>query len=131
MKYAITLALALTFIGVVACGESSPPKQAQDNSGSAASSVGPLPGEENDVANPFPGQSTRAEELVSAEDMLLAPRVGDLDNMKEWRTIRILTVYSTGQYYFHKGQEKGFTKEWAVLLQKFINRRVGGVPGIS
>jgi membrane-bound lytic murein transglycosylase MltF len=122
MKYAITLALALTFIGVVACGESSPPKQAQDNSGSAASSVGPLPGEENDVANPFPGQSTRAEELVSAEDMLLAPRVGDLDTMKEWRTIRILTVYSTGQYYFHKGQEKGFTKEWAVLLQKFINR---------
>jgi membrane-bound lytic murein transglycosylase MltF len=118
MKYAIRLALALTFIGVVACGESSPP----NDNGSVTPALGPLPGEEEDVADPFSGQSTQAEHLVVAEDMLLAPRVGDLDNMKEWRTIRILTVYSTGQYYFHKGQEKGFTKEWADLFQKFINR---------
>jgi membrane-bound lytic murein transglycosylase MltF len=122
MKYAASLALALALITVMACEDSQQPQQAPDDDISEAADVSPLPGEEDEVADPFSGQSTLAENLLAAEDMLLAPRVGDMDSINEWRGIRILTVYSTGQYYFHKGQEKGFTKEWADLLEKFINR---------
>jgi membrane-bound lytic murein transglycosylase MltF len=123
-KYAIGMGLAVVLLVVVACGETGPSQHATDANGneSAATSVGPLPGEEDELSNPFSEPSTQAETLLAADDMLLAPRVGDMDSMKEWRGVRILTVYSTGQYYFHKGQEKGFTKDWAVLFEKFLNR---------
>lgn len=53
----------------------------------------------------------------------LQPWVGDLDGMEERRVIRLLTVYSVGNYYIDHGQEKGLTKELARLLETFINKR--------
>lgn len=123
MKYAAKVALILAFLAVVACGESQPPQQAPDNGGNAA---GEAAQETADPVPAIPGKSSLAEKLLAPKDMFLAPRVGDMDNMQQWWAIRVLTVYSTGQYYFHKGQEKGFTKEWAVLFEKFINRARSG-----
>lgn len=122
VKYFVWVGLALALLGVMACGDSQQTQQAPNSDSSATPQIGPMPGEDEELSHPFTDQSTHAENLLAAEDTIVAARTGDMDSMKEWRAIRILTVYSTGQYYFHKGQEKGFTKEWAALLEKFINR---------
>lgn len=122
MTYAIRVGLYLALLGLIACGNSQPPQPAANNKQSTAPVASTMPAADQKAETPPPAPPTLAQNLLGADDTLLAPRVGDLDSMQQWHGIRILTVYSTGQYYFHKGQEKGFTKEWATLFEKFINR---------
>lgn len=76
----------------------------------------------------LPGCGQPGSETVSPEPQgeLLRPWRGDLDGMEARRLIRVLTVYSVGNYYIDQGQEKGLVKELAQLLETFLNRAVKG-----
>ncbi|MEE4271800.1 MAG: lytic transglycosylase F [Thermoanaerobaculales bacterium] len=51
--------------------------------------------------------------------------VGDLDGMIERRVIRVLVVYSLGQYFFDGATQRGATYEALVEFEKFLNKRLG------
>ncbi len=73
------------------------------------------------------GQATPSENgQPGPQGELLQPWLGDLDDMRARRLVRVLTVYSVGNYYIDQGQEKGLVKELAQLLEKFLNREVKG-----
>lgn len=105
--------LALTLLAAAGCGQSTPPEGAAQTAGATAAQVA---GTQDDARD-----ETGLEE---APGEFLQPWVGDLDGMEERRVIRLLTVYSVGNYYIDHGQEKGLTKELARLLETFINKRV-------
>ena len=104
IKYFVWFGLSLALLGIMACGDSQQAQQAPNSDSSAMPQIGPMPGEDDELSHPFTDQSTQAENLLAAEDTIIAARTGDMDSMKEWRAIRILTVYSTGQYRTHQGK---------------------------
>lgn len=53
---------------------------------------------------------------------LTARRTGDLDMMEKNRTIRVLTVYSLGQYYLDGAEQKGVTYELFKQFEEYINQ---------
>ncbi len=71
------------------------------------------------------GQAWAEEEPAQKAISFLKPWLGDLEGMEERRVIRVLTVYSVGNYYIDQGQEKGLTKEQAHLFEEFIKKQAG------
>jgi len=51
------------------------------------------------------------------------PRLGDLDQMLEQRTIRVLLPYSRTLFFIDKGQEKGITAENMRDFERYLNRK--------
>ena len=50
---------------------------------------------------------------------------GDLDELVERRTIRLLTVHSPGRFYLEDGRGRGIVAEMASRYETFINERLG------
>ncbi len=108
------LLTSLLFILLIACGDSTDIADAPPT-GPAATEQALL---ENPVA-PLEGEDSLEGTYPFRETW-----TGDLDAMEEHRVIRVLTVYSPGRYYIHDAQEKGLVKEVAVMLEKFVNKRL-------
>jgi len=54
--------------------------------------------------------------------------VGDLDGMEERGVVRVLVVYSLGQYFLDGATQRGITYEALIEFEKFLNQRLGRRP---
>lgn len=50
---------------------------------------------------------------------------GDLEELVERRTIRLLTVHSPGRFYLEEGRGRGIVAEMAARYEKFVNEQLG------
>jgi membrane-bound lytic murein transglycosylase MltF len=50
---------------------------------------------------------------------------GDLDEMENQRTIRVLTIYGLGRYFLEGGRPKGLTYDLFKAFEDFVNERMG------
>ena len=50
---------------------------------------------------------------------------GDLDGMVERGVVRVLVVYSLGQYFLDGATQRGITYEALTEFEKFLNQRLG------
>lgn len=50
---------------------------------------------------------------------------GDLDELVERRTIRLLTVHGPGRYYLENGRGRGIVAEMAARYEAFVNEQLG------
>lgn len=123
MKHNLTRSILLAMLLATGCGDSQTTTTTQDDTGNASvqadSRAGPEQAEQQ--------ENTRealiiSETLREIDGLFPEPHTGDLDTMSELGVVRVLTVYSTGQYYIHRGEERGITKEIAVLFERFLNR---------
>ncbi|MEM1156123.1 MAG: transporter substrate-binding domain-containing protein, partial [Pseudomonadota bacterium] len=121
------LARALLLIALLAAGcsdsQTTTSVDVETESEPALSSIDtqPPPAQEGDQ------ESDREALILSAtlreiDGLFPEPHTGDLDTMQTLGVVRVLTVYSTGQYYIHRGEERGITKEIAVLFERYLNR---------
>ncbi len=120
MRLSLRILLVLTLLAAVACGQSAAPEVDQQGAGTATAGAA-----ETEDAHGAAIAWDDAEQFAAAGEFM-QPWLGDLDGMEERRVIRLLTVYSVGNYYIEQGQEKGLTKELARLFETFINKRVQG-----
>jgi membrane-bound lytic murein transglycosylase MltF len=114
MRYPRLLFLLLLSL-LVACGD------ARDTDSTDPASSPPAAPRDAAPSNPVAPQEG---ESLQEPYVFREVWTGDLDVMEERRVIRILTVYSPGRYYMDRSEEKGLVKEVAVLLEKFINKRL-------
>ncbi|MEP1471176.1 MAG: lytic transglycosylase F [Halieaceae bacterium] len=122
------IAILLT-IALSACGEPQQPESntaeaiipAVDQAAAASPSqpATPTAAQDNETTTEVP-PAERA--LVPEQVSKFVTRTGDMDAMIEARVIRILTVYSPGQYYLDDGQEKGIVAEMAGHFEDAINK---------
>ena len=123
LTFSVLLMMALS-----ACGESEPSKAGTDEATVATAVVS----QAVPASKPAAGQDKQADAKANEEERVLVPeqiatfktRISDLDVMVEDRVIRILTVYSPGQYYIHEGQEKGIVAEMADHFEDAINKKL-------
>jgi membrane-bound lytic murein transglycosylase MltF len=127
------LLLHLTFLALVACGDSGSDVPAAagdsaepDQQSVPASSAKPMEAMEVPGREP-PARRRSLEELQRDLEIpaLSESWSGDLDGMAERRVIRVLTVYGLGRYFLDGPQEKGITFELFRAFEDFINQRLG------
>ena len=92
-------------------------------------------GTETTAAAPRAGEAPLAEadttsdpdepSLVVPEEFakVWTPRMGDLDEIVERRTVRMLVTFNATSYFVDLGKQGGFTYELGRLLEKEINER--------
>ncbi|QFU77432.1 transporter substrate-binding domain-containing protein [Halioglobus maricola] len=124
----LTRLLALScLISLAACGDSEQEPATNSDIAQAPAQVQPAetesPEPETTAALPFAPSAD--EQALQALKGFRNPWTGDLDVMEERRVVRVLTVYSPGRYYLEdNGQEKGLVKEFSMMFEKFLNKRL-------
>ena len=116
--------LVLVLMLTPACGDSSTGEEVQVETNAAPS----LPAAESTAVFEVretvdKGDDDDGEEL-SSDYALIKARTGDLDVMKEHRSIRVLTVYSVGRYYLDGPAEKGLIYEMFKRFENDLNKNL-------
>ena len=106
-----SLVFGLLLIG---CDQAAPDKAQAEALSAATGQVAELP----------PAQLTAAEESeVDAMVLPVPPAwVGDLDGMRESRTVRILVPYSKTFYQVDRGHQKGISYEYGKAFEAWLNK---------
>jgi membrane-bound lytic murein transglycosylase MltF len=71
------------------------------------------------------GGAAGAESAVSRLPIVSRRWTGDLDELVERRTIRLLTVHGPGRFYLDEGEGRGIVAEMASRYEQFVNKRLG------
>ncbi|MBE9540464.1 MAG: transporter substrate-binding domain-containing protein [Proteobacteria bacterium] len=122
MKVATRLiGLVMILVCISACGESATEDQAEAAGETPAVQVGESSSVELVVAEAV---DLPEEEALPEVYSMIEARTGDLDIMKEHRTIRVLTVYSVGRYYLDGPAEKGLVYEMFKRFENDLNKNL-------
>jgi len=132
MKKALSkLAMALSFMLLVTCGESADDSTIVDSQ-KHLSPAEPSTGAKLDAPSVDAASADAAQPLDDPDSDTLGDIgftmkrwTGDLDVMENERIIRILTVYGLGRYFLDGHVEKGLVYETGRLFEGFINERLG------
>ena len=124
LRHRRPLSCLLLMLALSACGDS------QQTNGSTTEAVTPDVEQPAETTSPPATPPATQPADTSPQERALVPeqvsqfvtRTGDIDAMIEARVIRILTVYSPGQYYLDEGQEKGIVAEMADHFEDAINK---------
>ncbi|MEM6582699.1 MAG: transporter substrate-binding domain-containing protein [Pseudomonadota bacterium] len=125
MNHNLSRAVLLVALIAAGCSDSqtTTPADAEADSEAAISSTDSPPQSEQEGNQESDRDALILSETLREIDGLFPePHTGDLDTMQELGVVRVLTVYSTGQYYIHRGEERGITKEIAILFERHLNR---------
>ncbi|MDH4556719.1 lytic transglycosylase F [Pseudomonas sp. BN417] len=69
-------------------------------------------------------ETPQAETLTVDPAEIQKPWTGDLEEMKERRIIRVLTIYSKTFYFTDKGTQRGGTYDAFILFEKELNKKM-------
>lgn len=69
-------------------------------------------------------ETPQSETLTVDPAEIQKPWTGDLEEMKERRIIRVLTIYSKTFYFTDKGTQRGATYDWFSLFEKELNKKL-------
>jgi len=84
--------------------------------------------ESGNVATESASEGPQQLDSFDAELWLDQEWVGDLDGMVERGVVRVLVVYSLGQYFLDGAIQRGITYEALIEFEKFLNQRLGRRP---
>jgi len=76
-------------------------------------------------SDPYQAYREQLQEQMRMVSDILDQRKGDLSEMIEKREIRVLTTFTLGNYFVHKGQEYGYEYSKMEEFRKFLNEGRG------